>query len=408
MRKCVPVRQLGPYLGCIFVFGLLFCPELEGATRASVDKIRSNSPISDANLTTLDEFVREQFQSLVLAKDATEASKVAKELAECTQSMSNVTPTRKSYSDSYSRAVKGVYGQALQQAQKKQQSQDPIQQKIGGQISLSTVIIMAMCDNLILADDLVRMLDSPSEEIRYWAAKGLAGKNLHSALTTSRDNVKYIKPILQGLNKCLGQTNSEGVIANIAVATDLLDKKASVTILQQCLKKRIDHYQQWQVIDESTDMVLLLQVLTVAGDEDIYGDEAARKNLLQSVADFYTLAYQRYVNGLGYRDGNTPLPLLQDQNRQALGTLLIEGERKIQSLAATRGNIPISGPRFAAGIKSGKPASLDLAYRELIGQNGVTERAWKITGKLKLPKPPQGVVDRARTLRDIQKNLIEE
>jgi len=406
MRKCVPVRQLGPYLGCILVLGLLVCPELYGATRASVDKVRSNKTLTDNDFKTLDDFVRGQFQSLVLDKEATEASKVAKNLADCTQSMSNVTPTRKSYSDRYSKAVKGVYGQAIQQAQQKLQSQDPIQKKIGGQIYLSTVIIMAMCDNLILADDLVRMLDAPSEEVRYWAAKGLAGKNLHHALTTSRDNVKYIKPILQGLNKCLSQTNSEGVIANIAVAADLLDKKASVTILQQCVRKRIDDYQKWKVIDEATDKILLLQLLAVAAHEDIYGDEAARRNLLQSVADFYSLAYQRYFNGLRYRDNNTSLPLLQDQNRQALETMLIEGERKIQSLAVNRGNAQIAGPRFAAGIKSGKPASLDLAYRELIGKDGVMDRTWKITSKLKLPKPPQAVVDRARTLRDIKKNLI--
>ena len=179
-------------MGSIFVFVLMAYPAVEAATKANVDKVRSSSTLTDASLETLDEFVNQQFNALILAKDLTEASRVAKDLVECTQSMSNVTATRKSYSDRYSRAVKDVCVQALQQARKKQQSQDPLQQKVGRHIALSTVIIMATCDNLILADDLIRVLEDASEEIRYWAAKGLAGVNLQSALTSGIDNTRYI------------------------------------------------------------------------------------------------------------------------------------------------------------------------------------------------------------------------
>lgn len=406
MRQTFSVRQLRYYLECIFVFCFLACPVVHAATRANVDKIRSSSTLTDNDLKILDEFVREQFQSLVLAKDVTEATKVAKDLVDCTHTMSNVTPTRKSYSDRYSRAVKDISLKALQQARQKQQSQDPLQQKIGRHIALSTVIILAMCDNLIVAGDLVRMLDDPSDEIRYWAAKGLAGKNLQSALRAGKDNLKLIKPILQGLNRCLGKTNSEGVISQIALAADLLDDQASVTILEQCINKRIDHYQRWQVIHESTDIILLLQVLTVAGNDNIYREEPKRKKLLQKAADLYTLAYQRYIKGSRFRDGNTPLNLLREQNQQALGTLLIEVEKKIQNLAVSRGGIQIPGPRFAAAIKSGKDSSLNTAWQMLISKGGVTDKAWKITSTLKLSNPPKEVVDRARTLRDIKKNLI--
>jgi len=122
MNKSATVRQLGPYMGSIFVFVLMVCPAVEAATRANVDKVRSSSTLTDTALKTLDEFVNQQFNALILAKDMTEASKVAKDLVDCTQSMSNVTATQKSYSDSYSRAVKGVCGQALKQALQKQQS----------------------------------------------------------------------------------------------------------------------------------------------------------------------------------------------------------------------------------------------------------------------------------------------
>jgi len=47
-----------------------------------------------------------------------------------------------------------------------------------------------------------------------------------------------------------------------------------------------------------------------------------------------------------------------------------------------------------------------MAYRMLLGKDGVTDKAWKITSTLKLANPPKEVVDRARTLRDIKKNLI--
>jgi len=406
MRQTVPARQLRHYLECIFVFCLLAGPVVNGATRANVDKIRSSSTLTDDDLKTLDEFVRQQFQSLVLAKDITETTKVAKDLVDCTHSKSNVTPTQKSYSDRYSRAVKGISLTTFQQAQQKRQSQDPLQQKIGRHIALSTVIILAMCDNLIVADDLVRMLDDPSDELRYWAAKGLAGRNLQSALVAGTDNIKLIKPILQGLNRCLGNTNSEDVISQIALAADLLDDRASVTILEQCLNKRIDHYQRWQVTHESADITLLLQVLTVAAHDNIYREEAARKKLLQKATDLFTLAYQRYIKGSRFRNGNTPLNLLQEQNQQALETLFIEVERKIQNLAASRGGIQISGPRFAAAIKSGKDSILDTAWQALIGKGGITDNAWEIVSTIKLSDPPKEVIDRARTLRDIKKNLI--
>ena len=406
MSKSATVRQLGPYMGSIFVFVLMVCPAVEAATKADVDKVRSSSTLTDTALKTLDDFVNQRFNALMLVKDLPEASKVAKDLVDCVQSMSNVTATKKSYSDRYSRAVKGVCTQALQQSRQKQQSQDPLQQKIGRHTTLSTVIIMARCDNLILADDLIRLLDDPSDEIRYWAAKGLAGRNLNSALTTGRDNSKFIKPILQGLNSCLGKTNSEGVISQIALAADLLDRRASVTILEQCVTKRIDHYQRWQVINESADIIIISQILIVVGNDNIYADEATRKKLLQSAANLYTLAYQRYIKGTRYLDGKTPLNLLRMQNQQALETLLIECEKKIQNLAVKRGAIPIIGSRFAAAIKSGNPSTLDMAYRMLLGKDGVTDKAWKITSTLKLANPPKEVVDRARTLRDIKKNLI--
>ena len=393
-------------MGSIFVFVLMAYPAVEAATKANVDKVRSSSTLTDASLETLDEFVNQQFNALILAKDLTEASRVAKDLVECTQSMSNVTATRKSYSDRYSRAVKDVCVQALQQARKKQQSQDPLQQKVGRHIALSTVIIMATCDNLILADDLIRVLEDASEEIRYWAAKGLAGVNLQSALTSGIDNTRYIKPILQGLNGCLDKTNSEGVIAQIALAADLLDIQASVTILEQCVAKRIDHYQRWQVINESADIIILTQLLTVAGNDAIYAEEATRKKLLQRAANLYTLAYQRYVKGTQYLEGNTPLNLLQEKNQQALETLLIEVENKIRNLVVTRGRIQSTGSRFINAIKSGNPTTLDMAWRMLLGQEGITNKAWQITSTLKLSDPPQEVVDRARTLRDIKKNLI--
>ncbi len=406
MSKRVSVRKLGPLMGFLLVPGILAGPAAEGATKAEVDKVRASSTLTDASLTILDEFVNQQFNALILAKDLPEATAVAKDLVDCSQSMSNVTATQKSYSDRYSRAVKGVCGQALQQAQQKLQSQDPLQQKIGRHIALSTAIIIATCDNLILVDDLIRLLDDPSEEIRYWAAKGLAGENLQSALKTGRDNAKFIKPILQGLNKCLGQTNSEGVIAQIALAADLLDRRDSVTILEQCLAKRIDHYQRWQVINESADVIILMQALTVVGNDAIYAEEATRKKLLQSVADLYTLAFYRYVKGTQYLDGKTPLNLLQEKNQQALETLLIEVEKKIMSLAASRGRIQNSGSRFYNAIKSGNPTTLDTAWQMLLGQGGVTDKAWQITSTMKLSDPPTEVIDRARTLRDIKKNLI--
>lgn len=404
MSKGVSARNVGLFLN-IFVCVLLVCPAVEAATKASVDKIRSSNTLRDADLKILEEFVGQQFSALALAKDSAEASKVAKTLIECALSTSHVpAATKKSYSDGYSRAVKGVYDQAWQQGKKKLESQVPLEQEIGRHLTLSTVIVLAKCDNLILVDDLLRMLKDPSEEIQYWAAKGLAGENLQSALTNDTQNSELIQSILKELSLCLDKTNSGLVISQIALAAGLLDSKASVAILERCVSKRIARYQRWNVINESTDMVLLMQLLKVAENDTLDNMESTRKKLLQNVADLYTLAYLRYVTGTQYLDTDetTPLPLLQEQNQQYLRSLLIEVELEILLQVRT----PKNGPKFSAVVQSDNSKILDKAWKTLIGTDGVTEKIWEITSTIQLSDPPEEVVRRARNLRDIKNNLI--
>lgn len=411
-RSFIFVVLVFPVAELVFPVAGLVCPTAEAATSLSVDKIRASSTLTDADLTALRTFVTQQCNELVLAKDVTEASQAAKELVENTQSSSNVTSTKTSYSNIYSRAVKDGYAQALEHARKKQQSKDPAEQAIGRHISLSIAIVMAKCDNLVLADDLVRLLKDPSEEIQYWAAKGLAGPNLHSALTSNNDNAALIQSILQGLKNCLGNTNSELVISQIALAAGLLDDTKSVAILEQCVAKRIDRYLRWDVINESTDMVLLMQILDILDNDTLYDNEDARTKLLQLAFDLYTLAYQRYAKSIQYldTDGKTPLNLLQEQNQHALESLLIECQKRIDTLAKSRERVQITGPRFQSAIQSetSKANNLDKTWKALLGADGITDKAWKITSTIQLPDPPEEVVDRARNFRDIRNHLIEE
>ena len=89
----------------------------------------------------------------------------------------------------------------------------------------------------------------------------------------------------------------------------MLDSEKSITILNECVDRRIAHYKSWQVADEYTDLILLQQIVTVASDDNIYSKDNVRNKLLQKAFDLFTVAYTRYKKSLDYHDGQTPLNL---------------------------------------------------------------------------------------------------
>ncbi|MCK5114197.1 MAG: hypothetical protein KAR11_05480, partial [Phycisphaerae bacterium] len=360
------------------------------------------------------DYVTEQFELLGSHTDIAKLSAMTRELVGFSRSRSGVANTKKIYSDLFSAAVKSNYRSLFDKGAAVSKTAKAPAQRLAQQQKLSAVVVLVACDNVLLLDDLVTLLGDESEAIRMWAAKGLAGKNIHKALLQGQPDVTAVTKVINGLSDCLDQTSSGAVVEKIVQAGNLPKAQGCAAIMNKCAKVRLAHYRQWKVTNELSDLKIIREMLATAAGDGIFGDANLRTQVVAGAAQLYWAAYSRYAKGMTYKEGEDQnsevLVLLMPDSQLSLETLLIEGEQAFNKMANLTGNTGTRA-RFLTALNERKWTTISRAFDLLIGKGGTINNSFNIypgaDGPEALPDPPKETVNRAKNLRDLNANLIE-
>ena len=403
----------------IFVTGVLIIataavPSVWAVSRTEMDKLRKTSVLPDSDQPKIADYVIEQFELLGSQTEISKLSSMTKELVEFSQSRSGVANTKKIYSDLFTAAVKSNYRTLFDKGAAVAKNAKLPARLLGQQQKLSSVVLLDACDNVLLLDDLVALLSDESDDIRMWAARGLAGRNIHKTLLQGQPDEATVNKVISGLSGCLDQTSSAVVVEQIARAGNLPKAQGCAALMDKCAKVRVALYRQWTVTNELSDLRIIKEMLAAAAGNGIYGDANLRTQVVAGAAQLYSAAYSRYSKGMTYREGedeNSPmLVLLKPGSQQALETLLIEGESAFIKIANLTGSSRTRA-RFLTALKERKWANILRAFDYLMGKDGTINGAFNIYsgagGPEALPDPPAEVITRAKNLRDLADNLID-
>ena len=397
--------------GVILAMGFVMIPAniSRGVTQQEIEKIRSLTVLTDQHLESLKEYIAEQFRLILRANEPSEASILTGDLLDISKGKMTEESTAKLYSGCFAAAVKQSYPEIYNKGRQLSANPDAKQGQLGNQLRLSAAVLLASSDNTVVIEDMISLLDDDLTEVRYWAAKGLTGKNIKSDMAKSDTAAAMINKVLDGLRRCLGKEEQGSVIAQIAAAADLPDQAAGGAIMQACAAKRLEQYRKWSVHNEWVDQEIILLMVDAAGSEKARQDEELRRGLIRGSANLYGAAYERYSKGMLYKgpDGSEVV-LLSVESQEALSTLLIEGEIVFIRIVNQITGSGRTG-RFLPAMQGTNWKKMEAAYLALMGTDGAVNRAFDIYGSggpLTLPEPPKDVVERAKTLAEVASKAV--
>ncbi len=362
-------------------------------SKVEIDAIRTKPLLTQEHFDKITAFVNEQFANMLTVKDSSKLTSIVRNLVGAAVGKNPRPEAKKTYSDCFSTAAKSRYKQIMQTARNHNDK------NIGSNIKISTVVVLAHCDNTILIEDLAGLLQDDSEFIRYWAAKGLAGPRIQRYFTTNNADVSaLLQTAVSALNTALQKENSSFVIAQIAQAAPL--NQEGVKIIQGCVGRRVEQYQSWKVSNELNDWDIISKIFNMLNAPRLEDTEQI-KDMAFNALKLFSVAYHRYTQSMQYKDNGDVLPLLPETNQRELETLLIRAEVELIRISKSDRRA-----RFAVPIQKRKWKELNVHYQSLIR---VVNNNFKIfpenQDKPPMPTvgpPPAEIIERAKTLNNIQ------
>ena len=374
-----------------------------------MDAIQGRSVLSEDDKQTLADFVVEQLNTMLIARNGQQLAKASSDLLARKDSKAGATAVQ-DYSDVFAQTVKGNYQRTYDQAA------SAAEKSLISPIRLGLAIILARTDNPLLIEDLLGLLQNESHSIRYWGAGGLAMPRVAGALGAEAPGSQRLESVRTGLTNCLNQESHPTVIAQVATAATAggaANPEAAADILRQCIARRLPLYQDWSIENELSDQVIIDNVYRLIVNSRLATNGAAQKELVTSVGILYAAAFSRYRQGMDQRDGEEVLALLDIQCQHELQTLLILSELLLRKICASiDANVP-ARPRFPNAIEGGKWPEIDRAYEQLLGERGAVNATYKIFSVgtpspfSPVPNPPAELIARAKIRVDLLKNTLQ-
>ena len=366
-------------------------------SKVEIDTIRTKPLLTQEHFDKITAFVNEQFANMLTVNNSSKLTGIVRNLVGAAVGKNPRPEAKKSYSNCFSTAVKSIYKQTMQAAQNHNDK------NLGSNINISTVVVLAHCDNDILIEDFAELLQSDSEFIRYWAARGLAGTRIQRYFTAGdTDTTASLQTVVSALNNALQKENSSFVIAQIAQAAP--PNQEGAKIIQGCAGRRVEQYQSWKVNNELADLDILSKIFNMLDNQRLEDDEQI-KDLAFSALKLFSVAYQRYVQSMQYKDNGNILPLLSGTSQRELETLLIRAEVEFIRISKVDRRA-----RFAVPIQKRKWKELNVHYMSLIR---VVNNHFKMfpenQDKPPVPTvgpPPIEVIESAKILNSIQSESI--
>jgi len=362
-------------------------------SKVEIDAIRTKPLLTQEHFDKITTFVNEQFTNMLTVTDSSKLTSIVRSLVSAAVGKNPRPEAKQSYSDHFSTAVKSIYKQIMQAGQNHNDK------NLGSNINISTAVVMAHCDNAILIEDMAELLQNDSEFIRYWAAKGLAGPRVQRHFSTNDiGTTTSLQTAVSALNNALQKETSSFVIAQIAQAAP--PNQEGAKIIQGCTGRRVEQYQSWKVNNELADLDILNKIFNMLDNQQLENDEQV-KDLAFNALKLFSVAYQRYIQSMQYKDNDNLLPLLPEASQRELETLLIRAEVEFIRISETDRRA-----RFAVPIQKKKWKELNVHYMSLIR---VVNNRFKIfpenQDKPPVPTvgpPPTEIIESAKTLNNIQ------
>jgi hypothetical protein len=405
------MKRTGVYLGVLLLTLLLPETMLKGASREDIIRVRQINVLTAEHLDLIDEYVSERLGRIRFAEAPDVVADALNELRHVTQSEAADEEGRQIYSRRFSEAVQKELPEILKRAKELMGTGDPQLEQLGQQMAVSVPVLLVSCDNPIGLDELVALLDHPAASVRYWAVEGLGAAATLAALSNDASTQARV---LEGMGKCLERENPAELQERIAQWAAKLPQESGVDALfEKIVAQRIARYQAWDVRQEMADLGIVRSIVAVAMTPEVLAARIRVPKLARLAADLYVAAGTRYVKAMGYElktgERTEPLSLLSDEGQKASETLLIDGEVQLLSLAA-RGT-EVYTARMAESIASENWSLVQAAVNALAGTEGVLNRAYRIYAagdeQVTVPDAPEQVVDQARTLATLRRNLLE-
>ena len=387
----------------IMVLVGLICSLQAGSAMAQVAKseieaIRQMNVINDQYGQKITEFVDQQFQEMLSVNNSSDLSLPVRNLIDTAVSKVKRAEVAKSYSDRFASAAKDAYQRVLSSIQVQDET------KLSKAVKISAVVVLAFTDNNLLIEELLALLKDENEDVRYWAARGLAMPVIQSYLISDEPEAESDRTnVINALSEALDNENSGLVIARIALAAPVHPE--GVTVIQQSVSQRLEQYQSWNVQYELEDRTIIQKIFDIIERRKLQTDRKLEADLIQSAAELFSIAYQRYTTSMQYLgpDGEV-IELLPMSNRRELITLLIDSESGFLRIVRSERR-----PRFPSALQKNKWKDMEANYKYLLGVNGPLNQQFSLypegTAEPQLPKlpaPPENLIERAKILKQIE------
>jgi len=394
-----PTKQLLRIVIVMLLLGLISSAATVKKVETKIDFVRQTSVLGDQHIEIITNFVNEQFDAMLVASDASELSEPVRKLVGNVASEVKRDEVRKIYSNHFSTAVKNAYIRISPQLN------SLTDKNLAQRIKISATAALAYTNNINVIEDLVALLKDEAPEIRYWAARGLAMPEIQQYLISNEPQASSsAQNVLSELGNCLKKEDSPLVISQIVAAAPV--QIGGVQLLQDCIAKRIEQYQNWTVNNELSDYGIFRKTSVIISSNLLADNKNLETKLIKSAIELFSVAYQRYTKGMSYSEseGSVVVELLTETSCKELATLLIEAEASL--LLVSRSSRIAS---FDSFLPQKNWKRLEVYYKYLL--RDVNDRfSIYPEGKNEpeLPTvsdPPAQIIERAKNLKQIELDL---
>jgi len=400
-------------LGLCTITGVTRYSQGQLITSAQINDIQNKNILSETDLQTLGQYVKEQFTAIMAEQSFSASFQQAVQNLIQSASAKNRTSaeTVQKYSDTYAQAVNDMSAVAMKHAAGKEN------QDLADQLRRSTVAIVSNTDNPLVLDTLLGLAGHEDPLIRYQAIRGLERPGMIRYFQGEQGKEKT-DTLIGKLLSILDKENTPEVIRQIAYSAAAADPVKAIEVLKKAMAKRLVLYTDWTVQEELVDLDLYALAFNLLNNPALQeqNNETAQKELVKSAGELYSAAFYRYAKGTQQKDEKGQvLNVLSSDSQTQLQTFLIEAEIILgRAVSQKAPEIAAGGGRFQKMISSPN-RDLDRVYELLFGPAGILNRAFKFSETQEsgpplfapIPDPPANLIEQANNIRNAQANILK-
>lgn len=251
---------------------------------ARIDRVRrkaaSNDVLTNADFVLIDDFIAITLEDIVRFEDYLTFAELRRHI-----STRKGTKEPSQYSAVFNKSAKEHIKWAFEQVA----LLEPSRRKSEAQGNL--VILIAELDNPDLVPQVVPMLASESETIKYWSVKALTSPSVTEKLNSADSDKEFSAMIIKALKSQVATAPPETLTLMVDFVAKLKDPGAN-QILRDIADIRIKAYENWSTEQMLVDTDLLKALASRITDPRLSSDKVL---FGRKFAQLYSYIIQRYI-----------------------------------------------------------------------------------------------------------------